>query len=289
MMTILINFLVFLALSINTFVFLSAFLHEKLYSETPKNFLYLLVVSSFLTLFDELRIVFGFGYQFMFLNILSTLGMVIPILLLFRANLKTKVAILSLRILFISIAEGMSVLTIGPLIGYENFLSFIISRMAGFFSLGFDFVLCVLIKIIRRKGLYLTSRILFLEIVLSILTCIGWNISQNIIIKNNDFASKSHYLIEIIFGLLLILFYIGFEFANSIQETRLEVLSIRQRNQLKESHYKNVEEQQRHILALKHDMKNQLLIIKGNLSNREDTLKIKKVIKAVIEEIPNKN
>ncbi|MGY0354368.1 hypothetical protein ACWY2R_07740 [Enterococcus avium] len=288
-MTILISYLVFLVLSINTFVFLSAFLQEKVYSEKPQIFFCLLVVSIFLTLFDEIRTILGFGYQFMFLNILSTLGMVIPILLLFRANLKTKVAILSLRILFISIAEGMSVLTIGPLIGYENFLSFIISRMAGFSSLGFDFVLCLLIKFIRRKGIYLTSRILFLEIVLSILTCIGWNISQNIIIKNNDFASKSHYLIEIIFGLLLILFYIGFEFANSIQETRLEVLSNRQRNQLKERHYKNVEEQQRYILALKHDMKNQLLIIKGNLSNQEDILKIKKIIKAVIEEIPSKN
>lgn len=245
--------------------------------DLKKNFYSLLSISIFWIAFEAIRyfsaiesLVTQYGPLFVFVNVLRTGLMAFSVSCLFKGQLIIRV-MLTLQTFFLAdISEGVQQLLLTKLIGPENIEAFVMAGHAWILPNIIQLMLVGGMKLFKRKGIYLEKNVALLEL-LVLIACqfISMSMLPSLIMKSTNGTDDAvdHVGFFLYVGLVIIIF-MAFEFTNAIYAKKREYQLKEERHEFLEDYYKEIEQQQLKVRRIKHDMNNQLLVLKGQLSSR---------------------
>lgn len=251
-------------------VLFSCFMQVK---KSLKKYYIVMTVFGITLLVNIIRIITEvFIKEYPFLRLpLNTLPMVITIVLiqfLFQGQWYKKVFTGILYFAIIMIAEFILMLMASIALGHTengnyNYTMGLLSDITGLVVLG----MVLSIKYGRRKkGMYMSWKLSVIQIlIVLIFTFSGFMRMIGIHLSGVITAQDITFVFSLI--ILLVLFYMAFEISDSINHKNQEYRLQEQRHELLEEYYKRVESHQHEIRTIKHDLKNQLIMLSGYMED----------------------
>lgn len=121
----------------------------------------------------------------------------------------------------------------------------------------------------RKRGLSVQRNFSIIQLLIALSCSFALGLLVTGVTITDQFLLRDFLLMGAL-GLLLLLFYIGFEMSNNMAKKNQEYQLQQQRHELLEDYYQQVEKHQQEVRQIKHDLKNQLYSVVGYLNANKD-------------------
>lgn len=266
------NFVVFILFStLNTGILFSSFFAVNPRIQKGRLFLWIFLLAIPFYFINNISNTTVTGHARPLFNLATTMLFLFFIQLLFVGKAYQKGLVAVLFIVLTAISEWLVISFASFQLPMDELHQFVtIGRLSNQLCMLINLLLIGSLRYVRKKrNLSVQRNFTILQLLIALICVLSFSYLMTSSIVANRFLLRDILLMGS-YILLTVLFYAGFEIADSLYHKNQEYQLQEQRHELLTEYYQQVEKHQQEVRKIRHDLKNQLYSIAGYLENDKE-------------------